>query len=191
MSRGIAAALGLAVAVSLGGCAAQPAPSAPLGSSAPSAPGPRPSAQEPSPVVAALAALEVLGSGHVACMIPHGCVASFVIGPAGWTPDARWEPAPTDPAFTQTLDQKTFERRISGPLENGPRVIAAGRHTLVAAVSERSDLIIVTPDNPSPDPGYLWTETCSLAVDIPADVTLVRVAVVFDGSTCEISAHQN
>lgn len=123
-------------------------------------------------------------------MIPHGCVASFSIGTAGWTPDAEWEPASTDAAFVQTVDPKSFERRIVGPLDGGPATIEAGWHTLVAGVSERSDLIVITPDNPSPDPGYLWTEACSIAVDVPPAALVFRVVVAFDGSQCEMSVSQ-
>lgn len=181
---------GLAAFVVLVGCAAPAPSSAPLASMATSSLAPPPAAPEGSPVVAELVPLEVVGSGTVGCMYPHGCLASFAIGPAGWTPDAQWEPAPTDPVFVQTLDPKTLERGISGPLERGPTTIEAGRHTLVAAVSERSDLIIITPDDPSPDPGFLWTETCSLGVDVSVTAPGIRVEVVFQESRCEMSVTQ-
>jgi len=137
------------------------------------------------------ATLVVHGRGTIACMTPHGCLASFVLGPADWTPPEDWEPSLDDLSFSVTDDPKRIGTRlVNGPVDGVPPTIDVGPHTIVAAVSEVSDLASLSPDNGSLVFGYLWTQTCQAGVDVRVITQTVTLDVVFEGSQCRITVRQ-
>ena len=120
------------------------------------------------------AILTVSGAGTISCMNPHGCLASFIIESASWSPAPDYEPRLDTPHFDVTWDG---DWTLSGPVIGAPEALVPGRYRLALAVSEVSD----TPSmGPEPGLSLMWSEVrCTRDIAVEADTQRVIVEAHF------------
>ena len=149
--------------------------------------------QDPAPTpspratqVPAGARLTVFGQGTISCMMPHGCLPAVVVVHGDWPPPEGWEPDPASAEFDVEITRE-WVRRVRGRAKGLPDFLAPGSYTIIASVSEVSDLIGPSP-NGTVTRGLLWTETCDAGLKIDEATTSVIAVVTFAQGDYEIDA---
>jgi len=119
-------------------------------------------------------------------MVPHGCLPSFLVQPAGWDPAPDWEPLPDDPYFDVTFDGG--KRFVSGKAIGAPDTLVPGRYRLAIAVSEVSDVSSMAPDGTIAFP-FMWTEVrCTRDLAVEQHTERIEVEAFF-GDPCRIDVN--
>jgi hypothetical protein len=133
------------------------------------------------------ARLSIVGSGSVSCTMAHACLASFAVAPGGLVPGPDWEPTAGAAMFDLERAPDVTAWTVRPTPRGAPSSLAEGRHTLIAAVSEMSDVSSLDPAGNAVR-AFLWTQTCSADVTVGALTATVQVEIQFTDGNCVIAA---
>lgn len=124
--------------------------------------------------MAPTATLEVTGRGSCHAINYGACWPVLLLDQRPARSLFEWTPSDDDVEFEAEVSYP--ERRLTGPLINGPRSIAAGHWAVGLGVGRGSD-VVGTPDS--------GTVLCVREFDVTDDMAAVRIAAEF-GPTCAI-----
>jgi hypothetical protein len=127
----------------------------------------------PSTVARADPELRVVGRGETQCPgPPFGCLATFSVRPPDERVTEAWEPGADDPRFDLPRTGAAVQP-VAGSPAGLPTTIGVGQHTLIGAAAAANDVL------GSPGLDLLWVFTCTTAIDVRSESSIVEVTVTF------------